>query len=134
MIIIFLAAIFFYSIQSQSIQVINNIKFDPDKGQIQKHDLYSDSNSTGLVLFIKNGVKPHYHQFHTEAVYVLDGEANFFLKSDWKLIKKGDVIHIPKQIIHAVEVTSEIPLKVISIQTPKFTGKDRIFTEIKKEK
>jgi mannose-6-phosphate isomerase-like protein (cupin superfamily) len=46
-----------------------------------------------------------------------------------KAIKKGDFIFIPKNTFHAVKTTSEIPLKVISLQAPFFDGTDRILKQ-----
>ena len=44
-------------------------------------------------------------------------------------IKKGDVVFIPKNTAHAVKSTGKQPLKVLSVQSPNFDGKDRIFIE-----
>lgn len=44
-------------------------------------------------------------------------------------IKAGDYFFIPKGSLHYVKVTSAMPLKVLSIQSPFFDGKDRVFVE-----
>lgn len=69
------------------------------------------------------------HQTHTELVYVIEGEGVFRLDDTKQIIKSGDFIRINKGVIHSVIVTSETPLKVLSIQTPKFEGKDRVFID-----
>ena len=48
------------------------------------------------------------------------------LGSITKEIKAGDIIFIPANTFHEVKVTSEKPLKVISIQAPEFDGTDRV--------
>ena len=44
-------------------------------------------------------------------------------------IKPRDYLFIPKGTIHDVNVTSKNSLKVLSIQSPFFDGKDRILIE-----
>ena len=74
-------------------------------------------------------VKEHKHKFHTEQVTILQGVGEMTLGDKTFTIKKGDVIFIPKNTFHSVKSKSSIPLKVQSVQTPMFDGKDRIFKE-----
>lgn len=115
---------------AQSIQSIHDMKAPTKFDNIHKIDLASDENSSSFLIFVKKEVKAHIHAKHTETVYVLEGEADFYLNDAWKKIKAGDIIIIPKNTIHAVKVTSKQMMKVISVQSPKFIGKDRIFKEI----
>ncbi|MCB0280248.1 MAG: cupin domain-containing protein [Calditrichaeota bacterium] len=115
---------------AQFLNSVDKYAYKSGAGAIQKHDLFSDDNATGVLLFIEKEVKPHLHQTHSETVYVLEGTARFYLKDKWQEIKAGDVMFIPKHTLHAVLVTSKKPLKVISIQAPKFNGNDRIFKDI----
>jgi len=57
----------------------------------------------------------------------LSGAGTFTLGMKKFTIKKGDFIHVPKGTIHAVDVTSSNPLKVISVQSPEFLGQDRVY-------
>jgi mannose-6-phosphate isomerase-like protein (cupin superfamily) len=122
--------------------LIDDVKADPWQSldtvraigpydNIYSRALYSDSLSSSFAIFIKNEVKEHKHEKHSENIVVLDGEA--VMKVDGKSfkIKKGDLIFVPKNTWHYVKVTSKIPLKVVSIQSPNFDGKDRIFKENK---
>ena len=43
--------------------------------------------------------------------------------------EKGDIIFIPMNTVHSLKVTSSIPVKVLSVQSPRFDGKDRIFVD-----
>jgi quercetin dioxygenase-like cupin family protein len=81
------------------------------------------------VIFIKKEVKKHKHQFHTEHVYILEGEGEMLLGEKKLKVKKGDILFIPKNTIHSLKVTSKEPVKVLSIQSPYFDGKDRILIE-----
>ncbi|GAB4249593.1 MAG: cupin domain-containing protein [Vicingaceae bacterium] len=87
----------------------------------------TDSLSTAFVIWVKKKVPPHYHAKHTENIYVLEGSAEMVIGEQTHLIKKGDYFIIPKGTAHSVIVTSEIPLKILSIQTPEFFGEDRIW-------
>ena len=88
-----------------------------------------DSLTTSFVISIKQGVKKHLHKEHSETIHVLEGEGDMLLGDKMIHIKKGDYIFIPKNTPHKVEVTSTIPLKVLSIQAPYFDGKDRLLLE-----
>ena len=89
-----------------------------------------DELQSSFVIWIKKGVKEHYHSEHTENIIVLEGEAVMTLGDDLFLIKKGDYVNIPKGTPHSVtQVLSDEPLKVLSVQSPKFDGSDRVFVE-----
>lgn len=99
-----------------------------DNIKVQK--LYSDSLATTSMIWVKEGVKAHKHEYHTEQVYVIDGAATMTLGEDTLDIYTGDWIFIPKGVVHSVtEVHGNRPIQVMSIQTPLFVGKDRVFVE-----
>lgn len=91
--------------------------------------LFGDSLASSFVIVIKKEVKLHKHIQHSEHVVVLEGSGQMTLGSKGFAVKKGDVIFIPKNTIHGVISTGEQPLKVLSVQAPKFDGKDRIFID-----
>ena len=92
-------------------------------------ELATDSNSTSYYIIIKKEVSPHIHQWHSESIFIIEGKAQMMMNDSTFQIKKGDFIYIPPQTKHAVKVSSKTPLKVLSIQAPKFEGKDRIFLD-----
>lgn len=85
-----------------------------------------DSLSSSFCILIPNEVKPHKHLHHSEQVYVLQGEGEMKLADKTIKIKKGDLIFIPKNTVHAVKCLGKKKLKVISIQSPNFDGTDRV--------
>lgn len=89
----------------------------------------SDSLASGFVIIIKKEVKLHKHLQHSEHVIVLEGEGKMRVGEKEFTIKKNDIIFIPKNTPHKVITTSKKPLKVISIQSPYFDGKDRVILE-----
>lgn len=114
-----------YVAQTNDVGDLTPDSSDYDNLYIKK--LSSDSLSTSFAIWIKLKVKLHKHDFHTEHVYVLEGSGDFTLGDTTQPIKKGDLITIPKNTWHGVEVTSKVPLKVVSIQSPEFKGIDRVF-------
>lgn len=114
---------------AQSLNNLNNIHPDNEFENIFVKTLASDSLSTSFVIWIKNSVKLHKHLTHTEQVYVLQGTGIMLLGDSTFQIKSGSFINIPKNTKHSVKVTSDILMKVLSIQSPQFVGKDRHFIE-----
>lgn len=93
--------------------------------------LFSDSLSSSFCIVIKKEVKPHRHASHSEQVLVLEGEGLMKFDGQSFIIKKGDLVFIPKNKVHSVKTTGKIPSKVLSVQSPQFDGSDRIMVEEK---
>lgn len=106
---------------------LNSYSAPKDMKNLHIEALGSSETASEFIVFIRDEIKAHYHKTHTELVYVLEGTAIFHLGETKQLIKAGDFIRIDQGVIHSVKVTSKLPLKVLSIQTPKFVGKDRFF-------
>lgn len=105
-------------------------KFD----NIHVQKINSDSLQTTFIIWIKQNVKAHYHENHTENIIVLEGKAEMVINGDTMQIAKGDYLNIPKKTVHEVtKVHGKKPLKVISIQSPIFDGTDRVFVDPKNE-
>jgi len=115
--------------KAQQFQSLDTIKGPSAYDNIYSKPIASDSLSSSFVIFIKKEVKKHKHIEHTENVYVLEGEGEMVLADKTFKVKKGDVVFIPKNTVHSLKVTSSFPLKALSIQSPYFDGKDRIFVE-----
>lgn len=128
-----LCAILFFP--NSEAQVFKGEELNPDKPfeNVFVKKLYSDSLSTSFVIWIKQDVKPHKHDFHTEHVQVLEGSGDMMLGNKSIKIKEGSIIIIPEGVVHSVKTTSQIPLKVLSIQSPEFHGKDRIWINEEEE-
>lgn len=103
----------------------------PDKeyDNVFSKQIYSDSLATTFVIWIKHKVPLHKHAWHTEQVVILEGEGEMILGDTTFIVRAGDHITIPQNTPHAVNVTSAVPLKVLSIQAPYFDGTDRVKLE-----
>ncbi len=97
-----------------------------DNIHVQK--ISEDSLQSTFIIWVKKGVKEHYHAQHTENLIVLEGKAEMTLGDSTFIIEEEDYLNIPMGMKHSVtRVISKKPLKVISIQSPRFDGSDRIF-------
>ena len=98
-----------------------------DYDNISITKLSTNSDATTFAIWIKKKVKIHKHINHTEHVYIKQGKGKFQLADSLYNVKTGDLIIVPKNTWHGVMVESRNPMKVISIQSPEFFGKDRVF-------
>ena len=98
-----------------------------DYDNISITKLSTNSDATTFAIWIKKKVKIHKHINHTEHVYIKQGKGKFQLADSLYNVKTGDLIIVPKNTWHGVIVESKNPMKVISIQSPEFFGKDRVF-------
>lgn len=132
-VLIFILVLTFQIASAQTENQLKEIEPLEEYENIHVRKLNSDSAQTSFVIWIKKAVKAHYHAFHTENIYVIDGKAEMSLNDSTFIVKKGDYLNIPKGSIHSVnKVYGKKPLKVLSIQSPEFKGKDRIFVETQK--
>ena len=107
---------------------VEHIKPDDEEFEnISVKQLSTNNEATTFAIWIKKKVKLHKHVYHTENVIVEEGKGDFQLGDSVYQVKKGDVIVIPKDTWHGVIVNSKETMKVISVQSPQFLGKDRIF-------
>lgn len=91
--------------------------------------LHSDSLASSFIICVHREVKPHYHALHTEHVVVLEGEGEMLLADSAFIVRAGDAIAIPRGVVHAVRTLSQGPLRVVSVQSPRFDGTDRVPAE-----
>jgi quercetin dioxygenase-like cupin family protein len=109
-------------------QVVANL---PEKAPTKEAEnvaveqLATDSLCTSFMIWIKGGVKHHFHQNHTECIYIIEGSGEMTLADSTFTVNAGDFVQIPKGVVHAVTATK--PMKVLSIQTPQWIVEDRKF-------
>ncbi len=119
-----------FAVYSSNAQVVINKDLRPDSASysnIYVKTLHSDEKSSVYAIWVKEGVKLHKHEHHTEVITVLAGKGLMAVGESERKIRKGDVVIIPFGTPHEVRTTSRKPLKVISTQSPVFTGADRIW-------
>lgn len=117
---------YFTEYRSQNFCCLDTVGLQSQTNNIYSKRLNGDSLSTAFCIVIKQEVKSHKHLKHSEQVLVLEGEARMKLGNEEFRIAKGDLIFIPCNTYHSVKSTSDVPLKVLSIQSPAFDGSDRV--------
>ena len=108
---------------------IDQILPDREFENIYVKKISSDSSSSTFAIWIKKKVKLHKHVYHTENVFIDKGFGEFQLNDSIYKVAEGDWIVIPKNTWHGVIVNSKSTMKVISVQSPEYIGKDRIFKD-----
>ena len=96
---------------------------------IYSEKIAEDSLQSTFFIAIKKQVLHHYHKEHSECIVVLSGKGEMALGKQKIKLRAGIQVSIPINTVHSVVVTSKKPLKVISIQSPMFDGKDRFYVE-----
>ncbi len=113
-------------IKAQTPQFIPSLMPPAQFENIYSQKIGNDSLTSSFVIWVKNEVKLHKHVTHSENLYILEGTCVFRLGDATFDLKGGDYIFIPKNTAHSLKVTSILPLKVMSFQSPMFDGTDRV--------
>ena len=129
LLILFIQIISCHLISQNYIASFDSIQPEKNYENIYVKKLSSDINATTFAIWVKKSVRLHKHVQHVENVYISEGYGEFQLGDSTYKVKSGDLIIIPKNTWHGVVVKSKEPMKVISIQSPEFTGNDRIFKD-----
>jgi len=108
---------------------IDQILPDKEFENIHVKKISSDSSSSTFAIWIKQKVKLHKHVYHTENVLIDKGFGEFQINDSIYKVAAGDWIVIPNNTWHGVVVNSKSIMKVISVQSPEYFGKDRIFKD-----
>lgn len=126
---VFCFCLFPFNIFSQNHQWLDTVRPPAEYDNIYSRHLYSDSLASSFLIFVKKEVKLHKHIAHTEHVCILEGEGEMQVGLNRLNVKKGDIIFIPKNTPHSLKVNSVAPVKVLSVQSPFFDGKDRVMLD-----
>ncbi len=116
-----------FSFFSNSQLNLHELKPSEEFTNILVQKVGGDNLSTQFVIWVKDTVRTHLHEEHTESLYVLSGKGIFYMNNERFEIGAGDFVAIKRKSWHAVKVTSKEPLKVLSVQAPEFLGEDRTF-------
>ena len=114
---------------AQDIKRLSDVEPDKEYENIWVKKIADDDEQTSFVIWVKENVRLHKHEHHSENIYVLGGKGEMTINDEKFVIKKGDYFNIPKNTPHALKVLSSSPVKVLSIQSQKFEGKDRLFLD-----
>jgi mannose-6-phosphate isomerase-like protein (cupin superfamily) len=128
-------------LSNSSTENVSPIKFSYDKEPITALDgalIYELMNAEErkrldvalAVGFLPAGRKaiPHYHKISEELYYVADGFGRVRVGEQDFEVKKGSMIYVPTDKVHALENGSDSEeLKVLCVSSPSYTEGDFIF-------
>lgn len=61
---------------------------------------------------------PHFHQRHTEMLYIVSGEVEWTIAGETRMMHAGDLVLIPPNTVHSVRQKGPGDLHMIMIQNP----------------
>jgi len=65
------------------------------------------------------GPPPHYHSKYHEVFVVLEGEMEFVVNGEQRLLQKGDAIDLPPKLVHTFKNNGHQACKWVNIHSPK---------------
>lgn len=100
------------------------------KGQAFRSDVIAwDSTSSVHLTQVETVVEMHHHAAHDENVWIVRGSGRLTLGDRKIKVKAGQMVHVPRGTPHAFHNMGSNPAVVISVFSPGFDGKDRIYTD-----
>ncbi len=88
-----------------------------------------DDLTSSFLLTIPTETKMHYHKNHSEHIMLIEGEGMVLMGYKTIKMKKNELIFITKGTPHKIINNGRNKLKVLSIQSPFYAGKDIIILE-----
>ena len=76
------------------------------------------------LIHLKGTEKPHVHELHDVAVFILSGEAEVSVSGRAVKMKTGDVVEIPRGVVHWARNLDPEATVVYAVFTPPYDGKD----------
>ena len=106
----------------------------PD-GVVQKDNAYGtvrlayDELAASFLLTIPTETKMHYHKDHSEHIMLIEGNGMVLMGYKTIKLKKNELIFITKGTPHKIINNGKGKLKILSIQSPFYSGRDIIILE-----
>ena len=89
----------------------------------------SGRDSSVSVVRARKALRPHYHEGREETVYVVRGGGTMRLGDKERPIRAGDLVHIPRGVVHGFVNGRRGDTVVVSVMSPPFDGIDRHFLD-----
>ena len=81
--------------------------------------VFSGKNSMMVLNELMPGSRPSLHHHpHEQMVYIVEGTCRFVLGDETLDLEAGDVVLIPPDVPHSLEVTSDIPVLNLDVFSP----------------
>lgn len=94
------------------------------QADISRRMIKSNPDASSSWILLNRLEKPHTHNAHDLTVVMVRGEVAMHLGSKTEKIQKGDIIEIPRGVVHWAENTGAEPALVYAVFTPLLEGND----------
>ena len=96
---------------NEAIANVKDIRASLDKTKSWSHRVVNTENNSATLIHQQpgEGNRRHYHPDWNEWWYIVDGEWEWEIDGETKIVKKDDVVFIPKGIVHKVTATGNKP-------------------------
>ena len=88
-----------------------------------------DSSSSVHLTQVQGGIESHRHVYHDENVWIIRGAGRLILNGVNHRVAAGQLVHIPRNTPHSFHNLGSKPAVVISVFSPGFDGKDRVYED-----
>ena len=95
---------------------------------IDPGELFRHQQASFHWVHVSELLKPHYHAKHDEVVIVVAGKGVMVIAQEEYEVGPGTLIRIPKGYVHSFRPKGLV--KALSVISPPFDGKDRIFIDL----
>ena len=65
------------------------------------------------------GPPPHVHHNYKESFLIVEGEMEFMVNGEFKILKAGEAFDVPPETLHTFKNKSDKPCKWVNIHSPK---------------
>ena len=65
------------------------------------------------------GPPPHLHHNYKESFLIVEGEMEFMVNGEIKVVKAGEALDVPPETLHTFNNNSDKPCKWVNIHSPK---------------
>lgn len=92
-----------------------------------------NAESSHHLIRLRGKESPHVHENHDLVVFMRKGKARVFLKNRWHEMKGGDIIEIPRGVLHWAENAAREPGEVYAVFSPPLDAPDMILVNRARE-
>ena len=109
-------------------EVIKVNPIDATRGAVLTEVARGEQASVNIWQMTK-GLPLHLHRSHEEVIFVKSGRAEVRIGERTLTMQAGDLVLIPKGMLHSARAVGKEPFRGISVFAPAFDGKDRIMVD-----
>lgn len=88
--------------------------------------LRRNAESSYHLIRLQGKESPHVHESHDLVVFMRKGRARVYLKNRWLEMRRGDIIEIPRGILHWAENAASGPSEVYAVFSPPLDAPDTV--------